>query len=108
MVPQGNLGPHIALRDIFLLLFVMKRVAPLDIPLSNLLLRAAVDGQGVALDRQTLVGEDLESGRLIRLFDQGVRRPYAYYVVHPRGAQSVSKIRQFTEWLRLQASGLAS
>ena len=75
---------------------------------AGLLLRAAVDGQGVALARQTLVGEDLESGRLIRLFDQGARGPYAYYVVYPRGAQSVPKIRQFTDWLRLQARELAS
>lgn len=75
---------------------------------ANLLLRAAVDGQGVALGRQTLVADDLEAGRLIRLFSQGARGTLAYYVVHPRGAQSVPKIRQFTDWLRAQAGELTS
>ncbi len=71
----------------------------------TLLLPAAIAGLGVALARASLVQGDLESGRLVRLFSKSVRTKYSYFIVYPRGSETLEKIRLFQEWLLEQASG---
>jgi LysR family glycine cleavage system transcriptional activator len=71
----------------------------------TVLLAAAIAGLGVALARALFVQPDLESGRLVRLFPHGVRMKYAYFIVYPRGSETVGKIQAFQEWLLDQASG---
>src|SRR5258706_3191021 len=61
----------------------------------TLLLAAAIAGLGVALARASLVEDDLESGRLVRLFSQSVRTRYSYFILFPRGSEKVGKIRAF-------------
>jgi LysR family glycine cleavage system transcriptional activator len=65
----------------------------------TLLLAAAIGGLGVALARASLVKADLESGRLVQLFPQSARTKYSYFIVYPRGSETLGKIRAFQEWL---------
>jgi len=71
---------------------------------SGLLLRAALDGLGVALARSVLVQPDLEARRLIRPMPQSVAAEFAYYVVHPAHRQLSAAVATFRDWL-LQARG---
>jgi len=64
-----------------------------------LLLRAAVDGLGVALARSVLARPDLEAGRLVRPVPQSVPAQYAYYVVHPAGVPVTGALAAFRTWL---------
>lgn len=70
----------------------------------GVLLAAAIAGLGVALARGLFVQADLESGRLVRLFPEGVRTKYSYFIVYPRGSEALGKIQVFQEWLLEQAS----
>lgn len=66
---------------------------------SNMLLQAAMDGQGVALGRSGIVAEELADGRLIRPFE--IERPadYAYHFVCPLDAVDRPRIRALRDWL---------
>ena len=66
---------------------------------SNMLLQAAIDGQGVALGRSGIVAEELADGRLVRPFE--IERPadYAYHFVCPLDAVGRPRIRAFRDWL---------
>ena len=66
---------------------------------SSLVLQAAIDGQGVALGRSTLVALDLEAGRLVRPFGPALPSSYACYVVSPPATAERPKIKAFREWL---------
>ena len=71
---------------------------------SSLALQAAIDGQGVALARSSLVGLDLESGRLVHPFGPVLPTDYACYVVSPIATAERPKIKAFREWLLEQAA----
>jgi len=66
---------------------------------SSLVLQAAIDGQGVALGRSTLVALDLEAGRLVQPFGPALPSSYACYVVSPPATAERPKIKAFREWL---------
>ncbi|WP_368737077.1 LysR substrate-binding domain-containing protein, partial [Klebsiella pneumoniae] len=52
---------------------------------SDMLLRAAQQGQGVALARHRLAGEDVAAGFLVRPFgDREVHIENAYWIVRPK------------------------
>ena len=51
-----------------------------------ILLRAAVEGQGIALVRALVAAEDLEAGRLLRISELTVASRHNYYFVCPGGA----------------------
>ncbi len=71
---------------------------------SSLSLQAAIDGQGVALARSSLVGLDLEAGRLMQPFGPVLPTNYACYVVSPEAAAERPKIKAFRDWLLEQAA----
>ena len=71
---------------------------------SSLSLQAAMDGQGVALARSSLVGLDLEAGRLVQPFGPVLTTNYACYVVSPEATADWPKIKAFREWLLEQAA----
>jgi LysR family glycine cleavage system transcriptional activator len=50
---------------------------------SSISLQAAIEGQGVALARGALAKADLESGKLVRLFDVALLADHAYFLVCP-------------------------
>src|SRR5258708_5426469 len=45
---------------------------------SGMLIQAALEGQGVAIAKGTLAGDDLKAGRLVRPFDQSLPANYSY------------------------------
>ncbi|MEE3122544.1 MAG: transcriptional regulator GcvA, partial [SAR324 cluster bacterium] len=66
---------------------------------TNLLIHAAIDGKGVALCGLEMVQEHLESGRLIRLFDESILSQQGYYVVFPRETLERPLVNLFRDWL---------
>ncbi len=71
---------------------------------SSLVIQAAIDGQGVALGRSTLVGLDLEAGRLVQPFGPALPSSYACFVVSPPATAERPKIKAFREWLLDEAA----
>ena len=64
------------------------------------LMQAAIEGQGIALARSSLIGSDLVNGVLVRLFDIEVPSPWRYYLVYPPTLAHSPKLAVFREWLR--------
>jgi len=66
---------------------------------TNVLIQAAVDGQGVALGSKTFVQELLDSGKLIKPFDITLVNDFAYYIVCPEAHLKNPSVRAFKDWL---------
>jgi LysR family transcriptional regulator, glycine cleavage system transcriptional activator len=71
---------------------------------ASMLIDAAVDGQGIALARTTLAAWDLINRRLVRPFSATVRLSTAYWIVCPKAASRLPKIRAFRDWLLAEAA----
>ena len=71
---------------------------------AHMLIQAAIEGQGVALGRASLVADDLTSGRLVKPFGPIVGMEFAYYLVCRPEAASHPKLIAFQNWLLKQAS----
>lgn len=63
------------------------------------MLEAAIEGQGVALGRSTLIERDLMAGRLVKPFDVRLANEFAYYIVCPEARSTVPKLVAFRDWL---------
>lgn len=72
---------------------------------SNLVIQAAIAGEGVALGRSVLVADDLAAGRLVRPFDMSLPGEFAYYVVCPEADAKRPKVEAFRNWLLDEAAG---
>lgn len=72
----------------------------LSIDDSSLVLEAAAAGHGLALARARLAQPDLESGRLVRLFDHDVDAEYAYWAVWAGSSPKRDLIRDFVDWMK--------
>ncbi len=70
----------------------------------NVVVEAAIDGQGVALGDIHLLDRDLASGRLVQPFDLSLPSDYAYYIVYPPGALERPKVRAFRDFLLAEAA----
>jgi LysR family glycine cleavage system transcriptional activator len=66
---------------------------------SSHMLQAAAEGQGVALARESLLGNDLATGALMRLFDVAVPTEDAVYLVYPPRLASSARLALFRRWL---------
>lgn len=84
------------------------RAAGLDLPEptgglvfedSSMLVRAAVEGHGIALARDAIASSDIETGALVRLFDIAIPCPQSYYLVCPPEALKKPQVQRFREWL---------
>jgi LysR family transcriptional regulator, glycine cleavage system transcriptional activator len=62
------------------------------------LYQAAVLGQGVALGRSVLIGDELAAGRLVRPFADARSSSYAYYAVTTRAARANPRAAAFIAW----------
>lgn len=71
---------------------------------SNLMLAAAIAGQGIAIGRSSLVAADIAAGRLVRLFDLIAPAEYAYYMVTASGSKKSPALLAFEQWLRREAA----
>jgi LysR family glycine cleavage system transcriptional activator len=63
-------------------------------------MQAAVEGQGIALARTSLLANDLHNGLLVRLFDIEVPGTRKYFLVYPPRLADAPKIALFRQWLR--------
>lgn len=63
------------------------------------LMQAAADGQGIALARRCLLGNDVRNGVLVRLFDVEVPVAQKYYLVYPARTANLPKLASFRQWL---------
>nr|WP_211112265.1 transcriptional regulator GcvA [Azospirillum soli] len=63
-------------------------------------IEAAVNGQGIAMGRATLVADELSAGRLLRLFGDAVPADFGCYVVCPEETADRPKIAAFRAWIQ--------
>jgi len=63
-------------------------------------LQAAVEGQGVALTRSSLIGNDLNNGLLVQPFQVSVPSQFKYFLVYPPRLAQSPKLALFRDWLR--------
>ncbi|HEX2818472.1 MAG TPA: LysR substrate-binding domain-containing protein [Phenylobacterium sp.] len=66
---------------------------------SLMIAEAAAQGMGVALARSSLVQQDLETGRLIRLLPEAVENDFAFYVAWRADNPKLSRIHALRDWL---------
>lgn len=71
---------------------------------AQLVLQAAIAGEGVALGRSAIVHDALESGLLVRPFDLALSGRFAYWIVCPKAQKDRPKIAAFRDWLLEEAS----
>jgi LysR family glycine cleavage system transcriptional activator len=65
----------------------------------SLLIRSAVDGDGVGLVRHVVAMQEIAEGKLVRLFDIAAPSPDDYYFVAPPGAANRPQVVAFRAWL---------
>lgn len=66
---------------------------------SSLVLRAAIDGHGVALGRLFLAADDIAAGRLLKPFAHQLPNDYSYWLVYPKSAAAKPRVAAFRDWL---------
>jgi LysR family glycine cleavage system transcriptional activator len=64
------------------------------------MLQSAADGQGIALARVSLLGNDVRNGVLVRLFDIVVPAPFRVFLVYPPRVADSPKLAAFRGWLK--------
>jgi DNA-binding transcriptional LysR family regulator len=63
------------------------------------MIQAAINGQGVALGRQPLVNNLIQSGALVAPFENTVVGSRAYFLVESPAASGKPQVHQFVKWL---------
>lgn len=66
---------------------------------ADMVLQAAILGDGVALTRSSLAELDLAAGRLVKPLDASIPCPWTHYVVCTEEALSRPNVRTFYDWL---------
>jgi LysR family transcriptional regulator, glycine cleavage system transcriptional activator len=66
---------------------------------SSYMIEAAAAGQGIALARESLLGNDLATGTLVRLFDVAIPAAKKFYLVYPPRTANSPKLALFRKWL---------
>ena len=66
---------------------------------SSHMLQAAAEGQGVALARASLLGNDIRNGVLVRLFDVMAPASRKFWLVYPPRMADSPKLASFRKWL---------
>jgi len=67
---------------------------------SSHMLQAAIEGQGIAIARSSLLADDLKNRVLVKLFDVELHNPRKYYLVYPPRMKDSPKLAAFRAWLR--------
>ena len=63
------------------------------------IIQAAINGQGVALGRQPLVNDLIQSRALVAPFKKAVVGTRAYFIIESQAAPGKAHVRQFAAWL---------
>lgn len=72
---------------------------------AEMVIQAAVEGQGVALVGSVTVKDGLDSGYLVRLFEHSTLLDNAYYLVYPKSKIKLHRVSSFRNWLLGEAGG---
>jgi LysR family glycine cleavage system transcriptional activator len=75
---------------------------------SETMLRAAVEGLGIALGRSTLIRPLVKAGLLVPLFTERLKSDKAYHLVYPARSDDHAGLAAFREWLFAEARGYAA
>jgi len=78
--------------------------AAMRYPGAHVVLEGALAVQGVALVRHSLAWKYIQQGLLTRVSCIEVRSGYSYYLVAPPAHFKRDKIRQFSDWLQVEAA----
>ena len=70
---------------------------------TDILLRAAINGLGIALSRRLLAQPELDAGRLVRPVPHSVRADRSYFIVYPDTVEPTPRLVTFRDWLLEQA-----
>ena len=65
----------------------------------NVIVQAAIAGQGVALGLDVLLADEFAGGRLVAPFGKSLATEFSYYLVYPRHALQISKVNAFYTWI---------
>ena len=73
--------------------------------MESMAIQAAVDGHGVALASNVLAEADIDAGRLVRLFDIGIRAglDLAYYLAYSPSRLQRPAVAAFRDWILEEA-----
>ena len=73
----------------------------LSFSVETLAIRAAIEGQGVALAHEMLIANDLASGALIKPLGDSIKASskFDYYIVYPDETEMPTKVAFFREWV---------
>lgn len=77
---------------------------------SSHVVQAVIDGGAVGLVEWELVERDVQAGRLVRLFDVGVRvaPQYAYHLVYPAALDADPRVKALRDWMLEMVHGSES
>jgi LysR family glycine cleavage system transcriptional activator len=75
---------------------------------SSLLLRAALEGQGIALGQASLVADMIKAKQLVAPVARRLKTGFGYYLVYPQGADARPEIKLFRDWIVREAKGESS
>jgi LysR family glycine cleavage system transcriptional activator len=75
---------------------------------SEMLLRAADEGIGIALGRLTLAQAHLDAGRLVALSPKRLRSEFSHYLVYPQRSTDHTALKAFRAWLFEQAAAFVA
>ncbi len=67
---------------------------------TQLTLEAAIAGRGVALAKGNIAKDDLQKGKLVRIFSRSLAIDFAYYIVCSNNRKDIAKVAAFIKWLR--------
>jgi len=68
----------------------------------NLVMSAAIAGQGIALGDELTGRQALIEGRLVRPFERTIKAPRSYFLVHEHAKVDHPVVLAFSEWIRSQ------
>jgi DNA-binding transcriptional LysR family regulator len=74
-------------------------VGPMHANNGEMLAAAAVEGIGIALEPDFIVGADLAAGRLVRILKDYAPTPTGIYAVYPSRRHLSAKVRAFVDFL---------
>ncbi len=74
---------------------------------SNLVIQAAMNGEGIALGRGILVADFIDAGKLVAPFDLALTAQYSYYIAASETNFERPKVRVFRDWLVREAKETA-
>ena len=72
------------------------------------LVRAAIDGQGVALGRMPLMRDLLRSGKLVTPFTRTIASPRCYYLLRNSRSAGNANVDAFEAWIRQEPAQSAA